>query len=347
MEFAGTNRLLAGQTFINDGRGTADCNGHGTHVAGTVGGSTWCVAKNVTLVAVRVLDCKGSGAWSGVIAGIDWVANNAMFPAVANMSLGGGKSASVNAAVAGAVGKGVTMVVAAGNSSANACNYSPASEPSAITVGATTSGDARASYSNYGTCVDIFGPGSSITSAWYTAANATNTISGTSMASPHVAGAAALVLEANPDASPSAVAAFLVGNATPNKVTSAGTGSPNRLLYTLVSGPAPEPVKPSISVSSLTGAAAKNGRNWKATATIGVKSSGTPMANVTVSGAFAVGSTTSNGTCVTATTGICSIAIVLAPTVAATQFTLGSLAGFNMVYDPNADAAKQVIISKP
>ncbi len=210
-------RVGTGYNAVADSNGTNDCNGHGTHVAGTVGGTTWGVAKNVTLVPVRVLNCKGSGSWSGVIAGIDWVANQKAAaptqPAVANMSLGGGYSTSVNAAVAGAVAKGVTMVVAAGNSNANACNESPSSEPSAITVGATTNTDARASYSNYGSCVDIFAPGSSITSAWNTSDTATNTISGTSMASPHVTGAAALVAQNSPDATPAAIANLMVTNA--------------------------------------------------------------------------------------------------------------------------------------
>ncbi len=226
-----TGRLLPGYTAINDANGTTDCNGHGTHVAGTVGGTSWGVAKQVSLVPVRVLDCKGSGTWSGIIAGIDWVANNPLRPAVANLSLGGSKSSAVNAAVAGAVAKGVTMVVAAGNSNANACNYSPSSEPSAITVGATANGDARATYSNYGSCVDIFAPGTAVTSAWNTGSSASNTISGTSMASPHVAGVAALALQANPAASPAAITSFLVSKATAGVVTSAGTGSPNRLVY--------------------------------------------------------------------------------------------------------------------
>ncbi len=229
-------RLKTGHNVIADGNGTHDCNGHGTHVAGTVGGTTWGVAKGVSLIPVRVLDCAGSGTVSGVIAGIDWVANTTYRPAVANMSLGGGKSTAMNAAVKGAVDKGVTMVVAAGNSSANACNYFPASEPSAITVAATTSGDARASYSNFGKCVDIFAPGSSITSAWNTSTDATKIISGTSMAAPHVPGVAALALQAKPTATPASVSTFLINNATLNKLTSIGSGSPNRLVYSLAAG---------------------------------------------------------------------------------------------------------------
>ncbi len=230
VDFGG--RVTSGYTAINDGRGTSDCNGHGTHVAGTVGGTTWGVAKNTQLVAVRVLDCRGSGTTSGVIAGVDWVTANHIKPAVANMSLGGGASSTLDNAVNNAVAAGVTFVVAAGNSNANACNYSPARAASAVTVGATTNTDARASYSNFGSCLDLFAPGSAITSAWYTSNTATNTISGTSMASPHVAGAAALYLQGAPGASPATVTSALTGNATTGKVTSAGTGSPNLLLYT-------------------------------------------------------------------------------------------------------------------
>jgi hypothetical protein len=155
--------VSAGYTAINDGRGTDDCNGHGTHVAGTVGGTQWGVAKNVSLVPVRVLDCRGSGTTSGVIAGVDWVTANHVKPAVANMSLGGGASSTLDNAVANSIAAGVTYAVAAGNSNANACNYSPARVGAAITVGATTSTDARASYSNFGSCLDLFAPGSSIT----------------------------------------------------------------------------------------------------------------------------------------------------------------------------------------
>ena len=209
-----------------------DCHGHGTHVAGTVGGTTYGVAKAVRLIAVKVLNCSGSGSTLGVVSGINWVRQNGIKPAVANMSLGGGASTSIDNAVNNAVNFGITFAVAAGNSNANACNYSPARAASAITVGATTSTDARASYSNFGSCLDIFAPGSSITSAWRTSNTATNTISGTSMASPHVAGVAALYLASNPGASASTVRNALVNNATLNKVTNAGAGSPNRLLFT-------------------------------------------------------------------------------------------------------------------
>ncbi|MFC0095995.1 S8 family peptidase [Micromonospora marina] len=208
-----------------------DCNGHGTHVAGTVGGTKYGVAKGVRLVAVKVLNCSGSGTTAGVISGVNWVTSNAVKPAVANMSLGGGASSTLDNAVVNSINSGITYALAAGNSSANACNSSPARVGAAITVGSTTSSDARSSFSNYGSCVDIFAPGSSITSAWRTSDTSTNTISGTSMASPHVAGAAALVLSANTSYTPAQVASYLTSNATTGKVTNPGSGSPNRLLF--------------------------------------------------------------------------------------------------------------------
>lgn len=224
----------ASAVFDAFGGNGQDCNGHGTHVAGTVGGSTYGVAKNALLRGVRVLDCNGSGSNSGVIAGVDWVTKNHIKPAVANMSLGGGASVALDRAVQNSINAGVTYVVAAGNENQNACNVSPARAANAITVGSTTNTDARSSFSNYGSCVDIFAPGSSIKSAWYTSTTATNTISGTSMASPHVAGAAALYLQNNTGASPSAVSSRIVNTATQNKLTNIGTGSPNRLLYSLL-----------------------------------------------------------------------------------------------------------------
>lgn len=237
-------RVISGFTAINDGLGTNDGNGHGTHVSGTVGGTTYGVAKNVTLVAVRVLDSSGNGTNSGVIAGVDFVTSNhtAGQPAVANMSLGGGISSALDTAVTNSINDGVTYAIAAGNESVDACTTSPARVASAITVGSTTTSDARSSFSNFGTCLDIFAPGSGITSSWNTSDTATNTISGTSMATPHVAGVAALFLETNPTASPATVTAAIINGSTPNKVTGAGSGSPNRLLFSLLGGgPTPTP----------------------------------------------------------------------------------------------------------
>jgi subtilisin family serine protease len=227
-------RAVSGRDTVDNDNDATDCQGHGSHVSGTVGGSSYGLAKSVTLVGVRVLNCSGSGTYAGVIAGIDWVTADHLAgqPAVANMSLGGPADASVNQAVTNSIADGVTYALAAGNDTgANACNVSPGGTPNAITVGATTSTDARASYSNIGTCLDIFAPGSSITSAWIGSTTATNTISGTSMATPHVAGAAALVLSQNPTFTPAQVAAKLVADSTPNVVTNPGSGSPNRLLY--------------------------------------------------------------------------------------------------------------------
>ncbi|PAZ11663.1 serine protease [Streptomyces sp. SA15] len=224
-------RASDGYDAIDNDNTAQDGHGHGTHVAGTVAGSAYGVAKKAKIVGVRVLNNSGQGTTAQVVAGIDWVARNAVKPAVANMSLGGPADTALDTAVRNAVASGVTFAVAAGNESTNASTKSPARVAEAITVGATTSGDARASYSNYGSALDLFAPGSSITSAWRTSDTATNTISGTSMASPHVAGAAALHLADNPTATPAQVSSALTAAAATGVVTSPGTGSPNRLLY--------------------------------------------------------------------------------------------------------------------
>jgi serine protease len=230
-EFGG--RASSGYDFIDNDFDATDCNGHGTHVAGTIGGSSYGVAKNVNIVGVRVLNCSGSGSNSGVIAGINWVKNNASGPSVANMSLGGGASQATDDAVNAAVAAGISFVVAAGNDNSNACNYSPARAANAVTVGSTTSSDSRSSFSNYGTCLDIYAPGSSITSAWYTSNSATNTISGTSMAAPHVAGVAAVYLNQTPTMTPAQVTSLLTTRGSGGKVSDAKTGSPNTLLFSL------------------------------------------------------------------------------------------------------------------
>lgn len=246
-EFQG--RALTGIDLVSRGGQAIDCNGHGTHVAGTVGGATYGVAKNVNLYAVRVLDCNGSGSFSNVIAGIEWVTANHRQPAVVNMSLGGGVSQAVDDAVAASVRSGVTYVVAAGNDSTLACNSSPSRVPTAITVGSATRDDVRSSFSNYGSCVDIFAPGSDILSSWFSSSSATNTISGTSMATPHVAGVAALYLAQHPDALPSEVSAQIVSHGIQGRIANTGSGSPNLLVNTsfLISasdgggGPLPSP----------------------------------------------------------------------------------------------------------
>jgi hypothetical protein len=229
-EFGG--RAVKSFDSVGDGRNGNDCHGHGTHVAGTVGGATYGVAKNVRIHAIRVLNCAGSGSTSGVIAGIDWVRSHRIKPAVANMSLGGGPSTALDTAVNNLINHGVTVVVAAGNDyGADACNKSPARVPAAITVGSTTSGDARSSFSNIGTCLDMFAPGSSITSAWIGSDTTTNTISGTSMAAPHVAGVSARYLQYAPGLRNGEVRNALVSISSKNLLTGIGTGSPNRLLY--------------------------------------------------------------------------------------------------------------------
>lgn len=268
-------RAVYGTDSVDGSLPADDCNGHGTHVAGTVGGSTWGVAKNVRLVAVRVLDCQGSGTWSGVISGVDWVTADhaAGSPAVANMSLGGGANTSVDDAVRRSIADGVTYALSAGNDNGgDACTKTPARVAEALTVASSTSTDARSSFSNIGTCVDLFAPGSSITSAWYTSDTATNTISGTSMAAPHVCGAAALYLETNPSASPATVNSAVVNNATANKISNAGTGTPNLLLYSIFGAAPPPPPPPSpdysLSISPSSQSVGRSGGTLAYTVTI-------------------------------------------------------------------------------
>jgi subtilisin family serine protease len=293
-------RAVSGFDAI-DGGTADDGNGHGTHVSGTVGGSSYGVAKGVTLVGVRVLDNAGSGTTAQVVAGIDWVTgdHDPGEPAVANMSLGGGIDTTIDNAVAASIADGVTYAVAAGNDNgANACNSSPARVPTAITVGSTTSTDARSSFSNIGTCLDLFAPGSSITSAWNTSNTATNTISGTSMATPHVTGAAAVVLAQNPSYTPQQVRDALVNNATTGVVTNPGTGSPNRLLYvvngtaandfSIAASPAAASTAPGGSVTATVSTATTSGSPQ----TVALSASGLPTA---AAASFSPSAVTSGG----------------------------------------------------
>lgn len=249
------SRAVHGYDYINNDADATDDNGHGTHCAGTVGGLTTGVAKGVTLVAVKVLAANGSGSYSAVIAGVDYVRGQHQTlggPSVISMSLGGPPSSSLDLAINNCINAGVTVVVAAGNDNADASSYSPARVANAITVGSSTNTDARSSFSNYGSVVDIFAPGSSIYSAYYTSNTAYATMSGTSMATPHTAGVAALYLSANPGASPAAVATAIKGGGTPNKLSGLPTGTTNLLLYSLVGGTTPPPPPAPAAPTNLT-----------------------------------------------------------------------------------------------
>jgi aqualysin 1 len=346
-----TGRAQPGFTVINDGNGTGDCHGHGTHVAGIVGGTTWGVAKSVNLVPVRVLGCTGSGPWSDVIAGIDWVANSTARPAVANMSVSGSASSAVDAALAGAVAKGVTMVVAAGNNNLDACSYSPSRAASVLSVGATTSNDVRAIYSNFGSCVHLFAPGSGIVSASNLDTSSTKVMSGTSMASPHVAGVAALTLQSNPAASPAAIGEYLVSTATAGRLgaSSLGAGSPNLLLYALGDGnAAPAPTPKTVAFMSMSGSSVRTGGNWRASAVVSVRdiSGGAMVPNATVAGSFSPGGA---ATCVTAANGSCTLTSgpIKVNQAASTVLNGTGISGTLMNYDASQNAVTQIVISKP
>jgi putative cell wall-binding protein len=236
-----TGRVGAGFSAIDDGRGSADCDGHGTHVAGTLGGTTFGVAKSVAVEPVRVLDCQGSGSSVDLIAGLDWIVKHhaAGAPAVANLSLGGPVSSAVDAAVRAVIADGVTVVASSGNAGQLACDSSPARVPTAVTVGATDRTDTAPTWSNHGSCLDLFAPGVGVVSASHLSTTGAVGMSGTSMAAPHVAGVAAMLLAAEPDLSPSLVAARLVEGATSGLVADARIGSPNRLLHSSVSAAVP------------------------------------------------------------------------------------------------------------
>ncbi|MGD9700351.1 S8 family serine peptidase [Acinetobacter sp.] len=341
-EFNG--RVQTGYSAIADNNGTNDCNGHGTHVAGTVGGSTYGIAKNVGLVPVRVLDCAGSGAMSGVIAGLDWIIQNGRKPAVVNMSLGGSAYSTLDTAIDNLFNNGYVPVVAAGNANTDACTSSPARAGKAITVAATDSTDTRASYSNYGSCVDLFAPGSQITSAWIGSNSSAATASGTSMASPHVAGVVATMLENNSTATPQSITDQLLNQSTINLIQNP-LGSPNRLLYSLVDTQTITPVPSIIAHISKLNATTLRYRNgtWRANVTISVvDSNNLAVPNATVTGSFSVGG--SNLNCTTNSLGQCQINSGTIKSATQTTFNVNNIGGSNLTYAASSNLVSSITI---
>lgn len=341
-EFNG--RVQTGYSAIADNNGTNDCNGHGTHVAGTVGGSTYGIAKNVGLVPVRVLDCAGSGAMSGVIAGLDWIIQNGRKSAVVNMSLGGSAYSTLDTAIDNLFNNGYVPVVAAGNSNTDACTSSPARAGKAITVAATDSTDTRASYSNYGSCVDLFAPGSQITSAWIGSNSSAATASGTSMASPHVAGVVATMLENNSTATPQSITDQLLNQSTINLIQNP-MSSPNRLLYNLIDTQTITPVPSIIAHISKLNATTLRYRNgtWRANVTISVvDSNNLAVPNATVTGSFSVGG--SNLNCTTNSLGQCQINSGTIKSATQTTFNVNNISGSNLTYAASSNLVSSITI---
>ena len=344
-EFIG--RVQTGYSTVNDLNGTTDCNGHGTHVSGIVGGTTYGVAKNVNLIPVRVLDCAGSGSMSAVIAGLDWIVQNGKKPAVVNISLGGSTYSTLDTAVDNLYNNGFLPVVAAGNSNTDACTMSPARATNAITVAATDNTDTRASYSNYGSCVDLFAPGSNITSAWIGTNTATATANGTSMAAPHVTGIIATLLEATPTATPQALTDQLLSQATFNLVNNV-LGSPNPLLFSALSPTNTAAIIPAtiVHIQNLSGYSNKVSLLglWRANIGITVTDSNNQaVPNATVTGSFSVGG--SSVGCTTNSAGQCQLnSGNISRLTSKTTFTIKTISGTNMTYAASSNVMSAITV---
>jgi hypothetical protein len=351
-EFGSRLQASAGKDFVNDGNGTVDCQGHGTHVAGTIAGSHYGVAPGATLRPVRVLGCSGSGTLSGLIAGLDWVRSQAKGPTVVNMSLGAAASEAVDTAVRQLTQAGVTVVVAAGNSNMDACSVSPARAESAITVGASQPDDSRASFSNYGSCVDLFAPGVAVLSAGLSGPAATTYKSGTSMASPHVAGTAALMLQARPTLTPAQLAAQLASQATTSalKTATLGARSPNRLLYALDSStPTTPPSVRAVHVDALQATARLTDFNlWSASTTATVRDADAQP----VSGVRVTWSSSDRRMLLTCTTGVSGQCTINAhglsrKALPSLTFAVTGLAGTKVTYDSTLNRSSSVTATPP
>ncbi|QER39107.1 S8 family peptidase [Acinetobacter suaedae] len=351
-----TGRVKKGFSAISDFNGTNDCNGHGTFVAGLAGGTTYGVAKQISLIPVRVVGCSGSGLMSNMIAGIDWILKNGQKPAVVNISMGGPAYEPLDTAIHNLSSQGFIPVVAAGNANTNACDLSPARSANAITVAATDKTDTRASYSNYGACIDIFAPGSGVSSAWNRSNSSVGTGNGTSMAAPHVAGAAALILQQNPTATTKMVTDQILTTATPNVVKNA-SGSPNRLLFTatafqsdntaLSNQTAQQSTDILASVNQLIGSTTRNWLfgTWKATVNIKVVDQNQKaVSNATVTGEFSVGASSIN--CITNSIGECQLnSGTLSRNVTSTTFNVVNITGTNLTYAANHNQVSHLTLT--
>nr|WP_228277653.1 S8 family peptidase [Acinetobacter haemolyticus] len=348
-----TGRVKKGFSAISDFNGTNDCNGHGTFVAGLAGGTTYGVAKQINLIPIRVVGCSGSGLMSNMIAGIDWILKNGQKPAVVNISMGGPAYEPLDTAIHNLSTQGFIPIVAAGNSNTNACDLSPARSANAITVAATDKTDTRASYSNYGACVDIFAPGSGVTSAWNRSNSSVGTGNGTSMAAPHVAGAAALILQRTPTATTKMVTDQILATSTPNVVKNVA-GSSNRLLFTATasdSTPSNQTIQQSTntlaSINQLIGATTRNWLfgTWKATVNIKVVDQNQKaVSNATITGGFSVGASAIS--CITNSIGECQLnSGTLSRNVTSTTFNVVNITGTNLTYAANHNQVSHITLT--
>ena len=344
VDFGG--RVLPGYTLVNDGRGTADCTGHGTQVASIVAGRSFGTAKNAAIVPVRVFDCNNSTSWSAVIAGLDWIAAQGVRPAVVNMSLSGGVSSTTETAITSLYKQGIVVTAAAGNEGVDACTRSPGRQPIVVTVGATqrspNNGDAMLGFSNFGACVDLFAPGSGVRMASHLSDIATTSNVGTSFSAPHAAGLLARLFEENPAATPAEVSALLQARATPGTLMDAGPDSPLLVLY---SGPDAAPANASIRVANFSASRKVTGKNWTATVRLTVRDLyARPVAGARVSGRFSTAS--SEQACTTDSAGSCSLTSPsLSTSVAATTLTVTAVSGSGP-YVPAYDYSNAITVTQ-
>ncbi|HSW20973.1 MAG TPA: S8 family peptidase [Ramlibacter sp.] len=337
-----TGRVLPGKDLVGDGRGTEDCHGHGTMVSSVAAGTKFGVAKGALLVPVRVFGCTGVGASSTTIAGLDWIAANAVRPAVVNMSLSNGGNRSTDAAVASLAAQGIVTAAAAGNQGSDACLRSPAREPTALTVGSIQWGDAQASDSNSGTCLDLYAPGVNIWAAYYLSDWDYTIVSGTSLATPHATGAVAQLLETNPTMSAANVISNIRSRATPGTVTLAGPDSPLLVLY---NGADAYPTQTTVRIANLAATKKLAKNNWTVTVQLSVRDLyGAAISGATITTRFST--STSDSSCVTTSAGTCSVIGTMQNTSTSTTFTVNNVTATGKTYTGAENFATSTTVNK-